>query len=101
VDVGGVDSGVVATRTARDIARATDACRRLARHDRFVAGLQWLMLAVGCATAAALMLLNVTLEALLLTPVLLPLVWCIPCMLSSRKTMKYEQDQESENDNRN
>jgi cation transport ATPase len=101
VDVGGVDSGVVATRTARDIARATDACRRLARHDRFVAGLQWLMLAVGCATAAALMLLNVTPEALLLTPVLLPLVWCIPCMLSSRKTMKYEQDQESENDNRN
>jgi cation transport ATPase len=101
VDFSGIDSGVVSTRTARDIARATDACRRLAGHDRFVAGLQWLMLVVGCAVAVALMLLDVTMETFLLTPVVLPLVWCIPCMLSARKTMKYEQDQESENDNRN
>ena len=101
VDVGSIDSGVVATRTARDIARGTDACRRLAKHDRFVAALQWLMLTVGAVAAVAMTLMDMTTEKLLITPILLPLVWCIPCMLSARKTMKYEQDQESENDNRN
>lgn len=101
VDVGAVSSGVVATRSARDIARATDACRRLAKNDRFIGALQWIMLLVGCAVAAVLTLTEVSLQGMLLTPVILPLVWCIPCLLSARKNMKYEQDQESENDNRN
>ena len=100
-DVAAIDSGVVATRSPRDIARATDACRRLAKHDRFVAGVQWLMLVIGCLGATVLTLMDMYRDIVLLVTTVLPLVWCIPCMLSARKNMRYEQDQESENDNRN
>jgi len=59
------------------------------------------LLVIGCLGATVLTLMDMYRDIVLLVTTVLPLVWCIPCMLSARKNMRYEQDQESENDNRN
>ena len=96
-----VDSGVVATRSARDIAHAVAACHRLADNDRRVKRVFHVGLLIGTLLSGGLMFFNMVDPKAVLLTALLQCVWCIPCVLLSRKNMINEQDKKSENDTRN
>ena len=93
-----VDSGVIATRSARDIARAVTACHRLADNDRRVKSVYYVGLLIGALLSAGLMFFDMIDPKAVLLTALLQCVWCIPCVLLSRKNMTNEQDKKSEND---
>ncbi len=101
VESGTVDSGVIATRSARDIAHAVSACHRLANNDRRVKGVYCVGLLIGAFLSAGLMFFDMIDPQAVLLTALLQCVWCIPCVLLSRKNMINEQDKKSENDIRN
>jgi hypothetical protein len=98
VDSSVVDSGVVATRSARDIAKAVTACHRLADNDRRVKSVYYVGLLIGALLSAGLMFFDMVDSKAVLLTALLQCVWCIPCVLLSRKNMTNEQDKKSEND---
>ncbi len=94
-----IDSGVVATRSARDIARAVIHCRRIADNDKKMSRVFRIMLATGVLLSAVLLLGDAPFGALVTAATLFPLLWCLPCMLITRKNMLNEQDRQSENNN--
>ncbi len=96
-----VDSGLIATRSARDIARAVTACHRLADNDRRVKLVYYVGLLLGALLSAGLMFFDMIDPMAVLLTAVLQCVWCIPCVLLSRKNMINEQEKKSENDTRN
>ncbi len=96
-----VDSGVVATKNARDIAHAVLACHKIAANDRLMRGIQYVTLLIGallCGTLLMLDLINPYACALAATA---QLAWIVLCLFLSRKNMLNEQDHKSGNDKRN
>lgn len=93
VDSNVIDSGVVATRSARDIAGAVMACRRLADHDRRVRIICRVSLLLGAVLCGAMLLPEVVRPTIGALVALWQCVWCVPCVLLSRKNMINEQEQ--------
>lgn len=95
------DSGVIATRSARDIAQATDACDRLMENDKQLRLFQLIASLCGAALSAVLMLFGFVAESGTLIVALLQLLWCLPTVMLTRKNLMNEQRAENENVNRN
>ena len=94
------DSGVVATRSARDIAVATEACDRLVENDRQLRGFYRMAALAGGVIGLALSLLGMLNVTATLIAAIVQLVWCVPTMMLSRKNLTNEQRSESEHVNR-
>ena len=90
------DSGVVATRSARDIARATIACDRLMEIDRQMTCFYRIALGAGAVVALGMSVFGLMTPAAALIAALIQGVWCIPVMLLSRKNLMNEQESERE-----
>lgn len=96
-----IDSGVVATRSARDIATAVLACHRIAANDRLIRGIQYVTLLIGAGLCGAAMILDMIHPYLSAMVALAQLAWTIPCLLLSRRNMLNEQDLKKEHDKQN
>lgn len=96
-----IDSGLVATRSARDIAHLSVTCDRLARTDRQLSHLHRITLVLGAALSGAAALLGMINVGISLAVVALQLALCLPVMILTRKNILDEQDQTKEYDNRN
>ena len=96
-----IDSGLVATRSARDIARLSVTCDRLARTDRQLCHLHRITLVLGAALSGAAALLGMINVGISLAVVALQVALCLPVMILTRKNILDEQDQTKEYDNRN
>lgn len=95
------DSGVIATRSARDIAEATAACDRLLENDAQLAAFHRIALVFGSVLVLALSLFGLMTRSMTVIAAMLQLVWCIPTMLLTRKNLMNEQRAENEHVNRN
>ena len=93
------DSGVVATRSARDIAQATGMCDALMENDKRLLRFLRLMPALGTALALALTLFGRLDHSTTLLAAALQAAWCLPTLLTSRKYLTYEQYSEKKNGN--
>ena len=96
-----IDSGLVATRSARDIARLTLMCDRLARTDRQLGHWHRIALLLGALVSGACVLLGMTGNGISLAIAALQLALCLPVMILTRKNILDEQDQTKEYENRN
>ncbi len=94
------DSGVIATRSARDIAHGIIACHRVASNDRCMTRMFRIALVLGAILGGALALLGGMSANIALIAAAFQLLWCLPMLLITRKNMINEQDVERENDNR-
>jgi hypothetical protein len=95
------DSGVVATRSARDMADATAACDHLLENDAQLAVFHRIALIVGSLLVLGLSLLGMITRSVTVLAAALQAIWCIPTMLLTRKNLMNEQRAESEHVNRN
>ncbi len=90
------DSGLVATRSARDIARAAVACDRLMENDKQLMYFQRVACVFGSVMVLGMSLFGLLTQNASVIAALIQAVWCIPVMLLSRKNLMNEQESESE-----
>ncbi len=95
------DSGVVATRSARDIAEATAACDHLLENDAQLAAFHRVALVFGSVLVLALSLFGLMTRSVTVIAAALQAVWCIPTVLVTRKNLMNQQQSENQNVNRN
>lgn len=96
-----VDSGVVATKNARDIAHTVLACHKLAANDRLMRFVQYVACLIGAGFCGALLILDMINPYVSILAALAHLTWVIGCLFLSRKNLLNEQDHKSKNDKRN
>ena len=96
-----IDSGVVATRSARDIATAVLACHRVAANDRFIRVIQYITLLIGAGLCGAAVMLDMIHPYVTALISLSQLAWTLPCLLVSRRNMLNEQDLKEKHDKQN
>ncbi len=90
------DSGVVATRSARDIAMTVETCDHLMENDRQLQRFHCLAALAGGVLALALTLFGLLNASTTLVVAGMQLVWCAPVVMLSRKNLINEQRSESE-----
>lgn len=96
-----IDSGVVATKNARDIAHAVLACHKIAENDRLIRGIQYVATLIGALLCGALMMfdfINPYVSAIAATA---QVAFLTLTLFASRKNMLNEQDHKSVHDKRN
>jgi hypothetical protein len=91
------DSGVVATRSARDMARATAMCDALLENDRRLIRFQKVMSVVGGFLVLGLTLLGSLSYTSTLLAAAVQALWCLPVIALSRKRLAKEYDSEKKN----
>lgn len=94
------DSGVIATRSARDIAAATAACDRLLENDAQLALFHRIAPVFGGVLMLGLSLFGLLDRSMTVIAALMQLVWCIPTLMLTRKNLMIEQSSENENANK-
>ncbi|MBO5898973.1 MAG: hypothetical protein J6R04_08180, partial [Clostridia bacterium] len=95
------DSGIVATRSARDAARATFTCDRLMENDARLARFHHVTTVLGAVVALALSLFGLVSMTAGFIAALLQLLWCLPALLLSHRYLNNDEDLENEHANRN
>jgi hypothetical protein len=95
------DSGIVATRSARDAARATFMCDRLMENDARLARIHLVASVLGAVVALALSLFGLVRMTAGFIAALLQLLWCLPALLLSHRYLNNDEDSENEHANRN
>lgn len=96
-----IDSGVVATKNARDIAHAVLACHKIATNDRLIRGIQYAATLIGALLCGALMMLDFINPYVSAIAATVQLAFLVLNLFASRKNMLNEQDHKSEHDKRN
>ncbi len=94
------DSGVVATRSARDISAATAACDRLLENDAQLSLFHRIAPWFGGVLMLGLSLFGLLSRSMTVIAALMQLVWCIPALMLTRKNLIREQISENENANK-
>ena len=86
------DSGIVATRSARDIGAVVDACDRLAENDRKLSRYHMVVLLVGAVIGSALTVWNVTSIVSMMAVVLTQGLGCLIGSMMTRKNLSNEDE---------
>ena len=86
------DSGIVATRSARDIGAAVDCCDRLTDNDRKLRHYHTVAVLLGAVTGAALTFWEVSPVAAMLTAALVPSLFCLIGDMMTRKNLSDEDE---------
>ncbi len=94
------DSGIVATRSARDAARATFMCDSLMENDARLSRFHRVATAFGAVVALALSLFGLADMTAGFIAALLQALWCLPVAVLSQRSLNNEEHSENEHANR-